>query len=164
MENTPKQLVITRTFNAPLDLVWKAWSVKEQFAKWWGPKGFDLEAKEFDFRPGGRFHYSMTAGENVMWGLFVYEDITEPNTIIFVSSFSDPEGNVVQPDFSDTFPLRIKNIFKFEEHDGKTTLTLTGGPVDGTPEGQAFYEGMFDSMNQGFKGTFDKLDELVSRV
>lgn len=49
--------VITRTFDAPPDQVWKAWSEAEQMQTWWGPRGCSIKIANFEFRPGGFFHY-----------------------------------------------------------------------------------------------------------
>ena len=50
---------ITRSFAAPRDLVWKSWSAADQMQTWWGPKGCTIEVRNFEFRPGGFFHYAM---------------------------------------------------------------------------------------------------------
>ena len=54
-----RELVIERVFNAPLDLVYAAWTTPNQIAKWYGPEGFETTVTEFDFRPGGAWRYVM---------------------------------------------------------------------------------------------------------
>lgn len=164
MNNNSKKFIITRTVHAPLSLVWKAWSEQESLATWWGPAGFRMEVSAFEFRPGGKFHYSLTMGDHVMWGLFVYQDILEPRQMNYVSSFSDEKGNVERAAFDARFPLEIANKITFEEQEGKTLITLTGGPMDASEEEQQFYEGMFDSMQQGFGNTFDQLDAYLKNM
>jgi uncharacterized protein YndB with AHSA1/START domain len=160
---TGKQLVITRTLNAPRTLVFKAWSEAERLAQWWGPKGFELTVYKLEFRPGGEFHYGMKSAEGFeMFGKFVYGEIAEPGKIGFVSSFADKDGNTIRAPFSEVWPLEMRNVLMLEEQDGKTMLTLSGGPVNATEEERKIYEGMFDSMQQGFSGTFDKLDEFLA--
>ena len=58
-ETTNQEFTITRTFNAPRDLVWRAWTEEKQLAKWWGPKGFAIIASRMDLRPGGMYHYGL---------------------------------------------------------------------------------------------------------
>ena len=58
-----RTLVITRVFDAPRPLVFKAWTQPEHIVRWWGPKGFTLTACEMDFRPGGAFRFSMRSPE-----------------------------------------------------------------------------------------------------
>jgi uncharacterized protein YndB with AHSA1/START domain len=159
------ELVISRTFNAPRDIMFKVWSEVEHLKNWWGPKDLEIVSAKLDFRPGGMFHYCMRAPEGFeMWGKFVYHEIEAPEKIVFVNSFSDEDGNVVRAPFSGSFPLEIQNILTFTENDGKTTLTLRGGPINANEEERSFFNGMFDSMNQGFAGTFDQLEQYLAKV
>lgn len=158
-------LSITRTFDAPRDLVWKVWSEPTHFAKWWGPKGFALEAKRAEIVPGGVFHYRMSneAGHE-MWGKFVYREVQAPERLAYVSSFSDPEGTTARAPFPGDFPLEIHNVVTLTERDGKTILNIAGGPIDASEAEWAFYLGMEASMQQGFGGTFDQLDAYLREV
>lgn len=159
------ELVITRIFDAPRDLVFKVWTESEQLKRWWGPKGFKLGVSRLDFHPGGVFHYSMQSPDGYeMWGKFVYREITPPEKIVFVNSFSDEEGNTVRVPFSPTWPLEVLNTLTLEEHDGKTTLTLRGGPTNATEDERKTFTGMHESMQQGFAGTFDQLVEYLAKA
>jgi uncharacterized protein YndB with AHSA1/START domain len=159
------KLVITRVLNAPRELVFKVWSQAEHLAKWWGPKGFTMGVSKLDFRPGGVFHYSMKSPEGfVMWGLFNYRDIVAPEKIVFTNSFSDEEGNITRAPFSASFPLEVLNELVLTEEAGKTTLTLTGGPIHATDEEMGFFSAMYASMQQGFGGTFDQLEAYLAEV
>lgn len=157
------ELVITRVFNAPRKLVFQAWTEPERLAQWWGPKGFTLEVYKLDLRPGGIFLASQRSPEgHVMWGKFVYKEIVAPEKLVFVNSFSDEEGNTIRAPFSATWPLEILNHLTFDEHDGKTTLTFRGGPINATPEELQTFDGMRPMMQQGFGGTFDQLDAYLA--
>ncbi len=98
-----RELVITRVFDAPRDLIWKAWAEAERLMHWWGPKGSTIRVGTFDFRPGGVFHYCMQSPEGFeTWGKFVYREIVAPERIVFINSFSDAEGNLIRAPFSPT--------------------------------------------------------------
>jgi len=161
---TPEQeLVLTRIYDAPRALVYQAWTEAERLAKWWGPAGFAIDVAQFDLRPGGIFHYSMTLPDgHKMWGKFVYDEIQPPARITFVNSFSDAEGNITRAPFSETWPLEVYNVLTFEEAGGKTTITLRGGPINATPEEVATFAGHRSSMEQGFGGTFDQLAAFLA--
>ncbi|NQX68572.1 SRPBCC domain-containing protein [Paenibacillus alba] len=160
-----QELEITRIFNAPRELVFKVWTEAEHLEKWWGPKGLTLKVASLDLRPGGSFHYSMTTPDGqIMWGLFNYREISPSDKLVFTNSFSDEEGNVTRAAFSAAFPLEILNVLTFEELDGKTKVTLRGGPLDASDEEKQFFAGMFDSMRQGFGGTFDQLDDYLAAI
>jgi uncharacterized protein YndB with AHSA1/START domain len=160
-----RDLVITRTFDAPRELVFKAWTDPEHLQHWWGPKGFTFGVAKFDFRPGGIFHYSMRSPDgHEMWGKFVYREIVAPEKIVFVNSFSDEKGNITRAPFSPTWPLEILNTLTLSENDGKTTLTLRGGPINATEEEHRTFEARFESIKQGFGGTFDQLADYLARM
>jgi uncharacterized protein YndB with AHSA1/START domain len=161
---TGKQFEISRTFDAPRDLVFRAFSEAERLAQWWGPKGFTIEVRKLEFRPGGIFHYRMDApNPSDMRGRFIYREIVPPERIVWVNSFSDPAGGITRAPFAETFPAEILNVMTLTEQDGKTTLSLRGGPIGATAEEQAFFEGMFDSMRQGFGGTWDQLEAYLAK-
>jgi uncharacterized protein YndB with AHSA1/START domain len=159
MENITTQLKITREFYAPRVLVFKAFTTKEALAQWWGPKGSDIFVKELNFNPGGVFHYSMTNEHGVMWGKFQYREIVEPERIVFVNSFADEDGNIIRaPFFDGGWPLEILNTLTLTEQNGKTLLTIIGGPINATAEEHTLFDSIQSSMQEGFGGTFDKLD------
>jgi uncharacterized protein YndB with AHSA1/START domain len=162
---TEGELVITRVFDAPRELVWKAFTESDRLARWWGPKGFTMLVRTLDFRPGGVFHYSLRspAGQ-VMWGRFVYRDIVAPERLVFVNSFADEAGNVIRSPFSDTWPLEIVNTLALAEADGKTKLTLRGGPINATEEERQTLWNAQESTRQGFAGTFDQLAAHLAEV
>jgi uncharacterized protein YndB with AHSA1/START domain len=158
-------LKISRTFNAPLSLVWEVYSQKEHLAKWWGPKGFEWVSGRLDFRPGGIFHYGMKspAGQ-MMWGKFNYREIVPMKKIVFTNSFSDEAGMTTRAPFAANFPLEVLNTVEFSEKAGKTTLHMTGTPYNASEEEKAFFQSMFPSMQQGFTGTLDQLDAYLKTV
>jgi uncharacterized protein YndB with AHSA1/START domain len=144
--------------------VWKAWTEPEQLTKWWGPKGMPISVHEFDLRPSGVFHYSMRAPDgNDRWGKFVYREIVAPEKIVFISSFSDAKETITRDPLWPTWPLEVSNILTFTEHNGKTTLTLRGGPINATEEEQKTFESKITNVQQGFKGTFDQLEEFLAQ-
>ncbi len=87
------ELVITREFDAPRDLVWKAWTEPDRLAKWWGPAGFAMKVTSVDVRPGGLFLYGMRPPDREdQWGRFVFREVVPQERIVFVNSFSDEKA------------------------------------------------------------------------
>jgi len=158
---------ISREFNAPRDAVWRALSEADRLEKWWGPKGSTVRVIRFDFRPGGIFHYSMEYQPGKpMYGRFVYREIVAPERIVFVNAFSDEAGGITRapfPQLGDKWPLEVLNVMTLTEQSGKTTLSLRGGPITSKAEEIETFVGMFDSMRQGFGGTFDQLDAYLTK-
>lgn len=160
-------LKLTRLLDAPRDLVFKAWTEPQHLANWWGPAGMGLRVVRFDLQPGGIFHYAMVAQNGAeMFGRMAYREITPPVRLVWVNSFADAEGNVAQSAYfpNNEFPLEILNILTLTEENGKTILQLTGGPLNATAEQEAFYVGMIPNMEQGFGGTFQKLQDYLQSL
>ncbi len=163
--HVPNELVITRTFDAPRDLVFKAFTEAKHLQHWWGPKGWSLDVLTLDLRAGGVFHYSQESADgHKMWGKFVYREVAKPERLVFVNSFSDEEGNTVRAPFSETWPMEILNTLTFTEHEGKTTLTMRGGPLSATEEENNTFAAMRQSVQQGFAGTFDQLADYLAKA
>jgi uncharacterized protein YndB with AHSA1/START domain len=105
---TGPEFAILRVFDAPRDLVWKAFTKRERLAQWWGPKGFKILVSKLDLRPGGIFHYCMQSPDGQeMWGRFVYREIVAPERIVHINSFSDDKGGITRAPFSSTWPLEV---------------------------------------------------------
>ena len=66
--------------------------------------------------------------------------------------------------FAANFPLEVLNTIAFSEKGGKTTLDMTGTPFNASDDDKAFFESMFPSMQQGFKGTLDQLEAYLSEI
>jgi uncharacterized protein YndB with AHSA1/START domain len=118
-----RDLVLERVFDAPRELVFKAFSEAEHLKRWFGPKSWPLSVCNIDFRPGGVWHFCMKCIDESQeyygheaWGKAVYHEIVEPERIVYVNSFSDAEGNIVEG-----MPESLVTL-TFVEHEGKTKL------------------------------------------
>ena len=154
-----RDFVITRTFDAPRGRVFQAWTDPEHMKHWWGPRGFTSPICKLDLRPGGSMHYCLRSPDgHEMWGKFVFREVVVPERLIYINSFSDAEGGITRHPMSPTWPLELLTTVTFEEHEGKTTLTVRWGllPSATEPERKTFGEG-HSSMQQGWTGTLDQL-------
>lgn len=157
------EFVITRTFSAPREKVWKALSQADALAEWWGPKGYKNNVKKFEFSPGGIFHYQLQ-GPMEMWARFVYQKIQKPEKIEFISSFSDPIGGIARaPFFDGKWPLEIHTIITLQDQNGQTVLTLKANPIKATPEEIQQFKDNHTSMQGGYSGTWSQLDEYLTQ-
>ena len=94
------ELKIIRVFDAPVELVWAAWSSPELVKQWWGPKDFTAPTIRIDFREGGKYLYAMHGPADSeydvdMWNTGVYKEIVPNKRIVYLDSFSDADGNPV---------------------------------------------------------------------
>jgi uncharacterized protein YndB with AHSA1/START domain len=153
------ELTITRIFNAPRELVWKAWTKPEQIMRWWGPKGFTSPVSRIDLRVGGEYLNCMRSPEGQdFWSKGVFREIAVPERLVMTDSFADENGNTVPAShygLGEDTPLEMLITAMFEEHDGKTKLTLKHSGIDGIGATDR------DNMQQGWNQSFDKLDEYL---
>ena len=150
--------VTSRVFDAPRERVWKAWTDAAQLKDWWGPSGLQGAHLQGGPRPGGIFHYGMTAPDgSEMWGRFVYRVIDAPERLVFIVSFSDPQGGVTRHPWSENWPLETLSSVIFEDLGGKTRLSVQWVPHDSATEleRKTFDEGR-EGMKQGWGGTMDQ--------
>ena len=142
-----RPFVISRAFNVPRDLMWKAWTERERLMQWFGPKGFTMPVAKMDFRPGGVFHYCMRAAHGPeMWGKFVYREIVPPERIVLVNSFSNEAGGLTRHPMNASWPLEMLSVFMLAEHEGKTTVTVTWSPLNATAAEQKTFEAEREGM------------------
>ena len=165
IEGDQDHFVITRNFDAPRALVWKAWTEADRLAQWWGPKNFLIRVLKLDLRPGGIFHYSMkTPDGREMWGRFTYREIMPPERLVFTSSFADANAGIAANPWLPEWPRKVLNFVTLIAQGGETTLTFRAVPLDATePQRHAFLN-MRGSMQQGFAGTFDQLTEHLAKT
>ena len=149
------ELVTTRQFDAPRELVFKAWTDPEQIKQWWGPNGFSTVIRTMDVRPGGVWHYCMQSAEwGDAWGKAIYREVVEPERIVYTDLFSDEEGNT-----SDAMPASEVTL-TFEEQDGKTLMTMRS--VFASAEDRAKVVEM--GMEQGMSETLDHLEQFLANA
>jgi uncharacterized protein YndB with AHSA1/START domain len=165
-ESGSKDFVISRVFDAPRELVWKAFTEPDRMKEWWGPKGFTVIASKMDLRPGGTYHYGMRAPNGAaMWGKFVYREIVPPERMVLINSFSDEAGGITRHPMAPTWPLQMLSTFTFEEEaGGKTRLTIRWSPYDASEEEQKAFDSSHDSMRQGWGGTMEQLEAYLAKA
>src|ERR1700736_3601618 len=145
-QRVAKQVVITRTFDAPRLLVFDAWSKAEHLKHWFGPKGFTLPTCDIDFRIGGAVTLTMRspAGEEFRSrGTFV--EIVVPERIVLETALLDEHD---QPRFED------RSFVTFEERGDKTVVRVAASIVNLYDPTAA---GAIDGMEAGWTETLDRL-------
>jgi uncharacterized protein YndB with AHSA1/START domain len=106
-----REIVTTRTFDAPREVVFDAWTLPEHVAKWYGPTGFTLTTHQMDVKPGGQWNFIMHGPDGTDYDTkVVYMEVARPERLVY--------AHVVEPYFESTVT--------FEAEGGKTKLTMTG--------------------------------------
>jgi len=133
-ESSQWDLVMTRTFDAPRELVFRAWTDPKQVQQWWGPHGFTNPRCEVDARRGGALRIDMRGPNGVVYPMkAVFEEVTEPERLVFLSSALDDKGNSM---------FDVRNIVTLVDRRGKTELTLQARVVRTTAAAPQYLEGM----------------------
>lgn len=143
-------VTIVRVFDAPRDLVWKAFTEPEHLARWFGPKGFTAPVCEADVRPGGMQRITMRGPDGTDYPMTAtYEEVVPPERLSWNGSV-DHAGNV---------SFAVYQVATFVERDGKTELTLQAFVTRATPESA----GALGGMEIGWSQSLDKLDALLAQ-
>jgi uncharacterized protein YndB with AHSA1/START domain len=157
--NEVERMVITRVFDAPRELVWKAWTDPKYVVQWWGPKGFSSPVCKMDFRVGGKFLCCMrTPDGQDFWNAGEYHEIIPNEKIVSSMFFSDAEGNKIEPEELGIEHEAVEGAYDttlFEDlGNGKTKLTFIGNePMESAKDsGQV----------EGWEQILDKVAEVVA--
>lgn len=158
-------IVITREFDAPRNLVFKALTEPDRLACWWGPRGTSATSVAMDLRPGGSYHYGMgRPGGEVMWGLWIFREIVEPERLVFVNTLSDEAGESIRHPAMPGWP-ELLTVMTLSERDGRTTLTVEFGPLpDASDAERATFAGGSGGASQGWAGALDKLEAHLAEA
>jgi uncharacterized protein YndB with AHSA1/START domain len=159
-----KDFVTTRVFDAPPTTLWKCFTEPEHMKAWFGPKGSHVVISKMDLRVGGTYHGAMRDPTGkIMWAKFVYREVTPPRRLVWEHSFSDEAGGLTRHPMAPTWPLKLLTTVTFEDAPGgKCKLTLTWTPLEATPEEQATFDAAHESMNGGWSGSFERLDDYLA--
>ena len=145
--------------------MWNLHTEAEHLKHWWGPEKLKMLSCKVDLWPGGMFHYGMeTPDGHKMWGRFIFQEIVPLEKLSYIVSFSDETGGITRHPMSDTWPFELVNILTLSEHEGKTMLRIIAYPLHAKPNEVATFEGSFGGVHEGFNGTYDQLDEYLSRM
>ncbi len=128
-----RDLVVTRVFDAPVKLVWQAWTEPEHVKKWWGPDYFTSPSAKIDFRVGGASLVCMRApkefGGQDMYSTWTYTKIVPMQSIEFIQNLADKDGNKIDPaqvGMPPDFPRDIRTVVTFKDlGNRKTEMTVT---------------------------------------
>ena len=139
-----KQFTISRIFDAPRDLVWRAWTDPDEAAIWWHPRGIETprESVQIDAHVGGRYSYTMIAPDGAEYPTTgVYLEITPPERLVFTwGSPGDDDAPVISIDLAEHGDSREQTLMTFH---------VQG--IDGSPGDENVYD--------GWDSAFDILDE-----
>jgi uncharacterized protein YndB with AHSA1/START domain len=160
-----RDLVVTRIFNAPVDLVWKAWTDPALVMQWWGPDGFTSPSAEIDFREGGTSLVCMRAprefGGQDFYSTWTYQKIVPLQRIEFIQNLAGKDGKRIDPaqvGMPPDFPLDIRTVVSFKVVGTRTEMTVTEYSLPGADTQ------MGKNAELGLNQTLDKMVASLARA
>lgn len=157
-----EDLIVTRIINAPVELVWKAWTDPEIVMRWWGPKYYTSPSCKIDLRAGGKYLFCMRApkeqGGQDSYTAGVYKKIVEGELLEFTQSLADREGNKIDPvqmGMPPDFPKEVRTVVVFKKIKGCNMTELTITEYDWIPGTMYVYS------LAGMQQSIDKLAESL---
>jgi len=152
---------IERIFNAPVEMVWEAYTTPQYVSRWWGPHGFTTPVCKIDFKVGGRFHYCMKGPDGKeYWNVGEFKEIVPLKKIVSVMYMSDKDGNQVDPSgkgFADDFAKEVPDVVVFETVAGGKTKVIFR--TNHTVESAKKY-----GMDEGMKQSLDKFEDVLKSI
>jgi uncharacterized protein YndB with AHSA1/START domain len=147
-----REVTITRVFDAPRALVFKAWTDPKHLAQWWGPQGYTNPVCEFDARVGGAIRIHMKSPDGTVYVMRgEVREIVAPERLVFTNFGIDAAGNPT---------IEWPSTVLFTEEGGKTKLTLHTRGVAFAEFAVAYLQGM----DIGWTESIDRLEALLARL
>jgi uncharacterized protein YndB with AHSA1/START domain len=158
------EFVYNRTFDAPREAVWDAFTQPEHLKHWWGSPGSSIEIVHHELAPGGLFHYRMKFPDGrAMWARFIFREIVRPERLAWLNGFSDEHGGLTRNPWAPTMPLETLNTVTLAEERGKTLLTVTVVPFSASEEEVRTFAGGVAGMKMGLGGCFKVLEDYLAQ-
>lgn len=154
-----KLIEITRTFRAPVEQVFGAWSKPELVKQWWGPNQYTAPSVKIDFRVGGKYTFAMQGPDKkIIWSSGDYEEIVPNRKIVSSDYFSDKDGSMVSAksvgmpgEWADKLFVTIE-FQTVNKDETKMVLAHEGIPQE-----------MYSECVKGWTESLDKLQQLIER-
>jgi uncharacterized protein YndB with AHSA1/START domain len=151
LKSDPKVICGTRIFEAPRALVFEAWTRPEHLSQWWGPNGFTLTTRSFDFRPGGVWRFVMHGPDGRDYeNRVTFDEIVSPERIAYHHGGGD-----------DVEPVQFRTLVTFEDMGGATKLTTRGTFPSAAERERVIREYGAD---KGLEQTLGRLAEYVPQM
>ena len=157
------EYVINREFDAPVALVWKAWTNPELLARWYGP-GVDTVIHEFDLKPGGVWRNEMRMSKGSDFSRMDFTEVVSEEKIVYhhasVNESWEDAPNPMMP----TWPQKFLTTITFTANGDKTVVRLSQVPMDASQEEIETFKQMMAGMDHGWGAGFDLIAEIMAEL
>jgi uncharacterized protein YndB with AHSA1/START domain len=153
MTDDSDAVVIERSFDAPVELIWQMWTDPEHFKAWYGPTGASIPVVKMDLRVGGTRLLCMEAqtpnGPMQMWFTGEYREVVENKRLVYTESLADADGNVLSPSdlgMPEGHPTTTEVRVELEDVDGRTRMVMTHAGIPSDSPGAAGWLMAFEKL------------------
>lgn len=157
------EYVLDRVFEAPRDMVWRAWTDPKLLSRWYGPN-VETIIHKFDLKPGGLWLGEMKWGGKSNFSVVVFQEIVPLERLVWHHSSSDSEWNIIANPMMADWPRVILTVVTFEDMGIKTKVRLTWAPHEATDAENACFAGAMDRMGKGWEAGYALMDELFREL
>ena len=162
MAEIPEYL-LNRVFDAPREMVWRAWTDPEILHRWYGPN-IETSIHQFDLKPGGAWLNEMKMGDKSDFSKMVFQEVTQPEKLVWHHSSSDPDWNIISNPMMPDWPRVLLTTVTFEDIGTQTKVRLTQVPLDSTDAEIACFAQAMANMDHGWGAGYAILDELLTEL
>ena len=160
MSETP-EYIFDRIFDAPRELVWRAWTDPDLLHRWYGP-GAETIIHNFDLKPGGTWLNEMKWGDNSNFQKVVFQEVTQPEKLVWHHySCTDSEWNDIANPMMADWPRLLLTTVIFEDRGDETNVRLSQLPMEATDAEIACFAKAMANMDQGWGSGYAIMDELL---
>ena len=166
-QSTKKDIfVINRSFDAPINLIFKMFTDPKHVLNWLPPTGMEMEYIKEDIKVGGTSFYCMMGHGMKMYGKTSYQEISAPDRIVYTQIFCDEKENVSRHPMAPTWPEKMLTTINLVSEDENRTRVNIKWEVTGnaTDVERATFKNAKSGMTQGWTGSFDKLENYLKSV
>lgn len=154
---------LERLFDAPREMVWRAWTDPEILHRWYGP-GIETIIHQFDLKPGGAWLNEMRWGDNADFSKMVFQEVTPPKKLVWHHSSADSAWNIVSSQMMADWPRTLLTTVVFENIGDKTKVTLTQVPIDASDAEIACFAATMAGMDNGWGSGYKIMDEILAEL
>ena len=158
------EYVIDRVFDAPRELVWRAWTDPELLHRWYGP-GAETIIHKFDLEPGGLWLNEMKWGGNSNYQKVVFQEVAQPERLVWHHhSSTDSDWNDVANPMMAGWPRLLLTTVTFADEGDRTKVRLTQVPLEATDAEIACFAEAMSNMDKGWGSGYAILDEILAEL
>lgn len=154
---------LDRVFEAPRELVWRAWTDPEILHRWYGPN-IETIIHKFDLKPGGSWLNEMKMGGNSDFSKMIFQEVDPPEKLVWHHSSSDSDWNIITSPMMADWPRVLLTTVTFEDMGDKTNVRLTQVPLEATDAELACFAAAMVHMDKGWGSGYAVMDKLFAEL